>query len=111
MSACARLETVRVSSTFCTSIGTSSSLPQSSSYRQRFRSCREPDGLRASAAALMFCATLPSPAPAHSSLVPASKKPEHCVRMSLCRRYRFSRRPLLMTISTSPVCVKTGNSF
>jgi hypothetical protein len=100
-----------LAATFCTSIGTSSSLPQSSSYRQRFRSWREPDGFRARAATLMFWATLPSPAPVHSSLVPASKKPEHCVRMSLCRRYLFSRRPLLMTISTSPVWVKTGNSF
>lgn len=96
--------------TFCTSIGKSSScFPQSSSYLHFCFSCRADDGTLASAAELG--AALPSPALAHSSLVPASKKPEHCVNISLCSRYRCSLRPLLMTISTSPVCVKIGNSF
>jgi hypothetical protein len=97
--------------TFCTSMGRSSSfLPQSSSYRHLVFSCRvAEDGILASAAEP--ATLLPSPAPAHSSLVPASKNPEHCVRISLCSRYRCSLRPLLITISTSPVCVKMGNSF
>lgn len=99
--------------TFWTSMGGSSSfVPQSSSYLHFFLSCRAPDGILAKAAGFAFSMELPSsPAFAHSSLVPASKKPEHCVRISLCSRYRCSRRPLLIMISTSPVCVKTGNSF
>jgi hypothetical protein len=97
--------------TFCTSMGMSSScFPQSSSYLHLVLSCRAADGALARAAELGFGA-LASPEPAHSSLVPASKKPEHCVNINLCSRYRCSLRPLPMIISTSPVCVKTGNSF
>ena len=49
----------------------------------------------------------------HSALVPASKKPEHWLKMSRWRRYLFSLLPLalLRTISTSPVWEKKGNSF
>lgn len=93
--------------TFCISIGSSSSLPQSSSYLHLFFSGAAPCGILASAAGL----PLPSPEVAHSSLVPAAKKPEHCVKINLCSRYRSSFLPFEMIISTSPVCVNTGNSF
>jgi hypothetical protein len=99
------------SSTFCISMGTSSSfLPQSSSYLHLFFSGGALLGTLASAAALWFC-DAPSPEVAHSSLNPASKNPEHCDRISLCSRYRCSFLPFAITISTSPVCVNTGNSF
>lgn len=42
----------------------------------------------------------------HSTLVPASKKPEHCANINLCRRYLFSCPSALIIISTSPVCAK-----
>jgi hypothetical protein len=117
--------------TSCTSIGTSSSPAefQSSLYFQRFLGGSK-EGLRSVllVRVLLLPATLCSPmggspfallrssiAPAllHSTLVPASKNPEHWLKMSRCKTYRCSRRPLalLSTISTSPVCEKTGNSF
>lgn len=115
----------------CTSIGTSSSPAdcQSSVYFQRFPGGSK-DGLRSVllVRVLLLPATLCSPiggspfAPLisskpppllHSALVPASKKPEHWLKMSRCSRYRCSRRPLALvsTISTSPVSENTGNSF
>jgi hypothetical protein len=97
--------------TFCISMGRSSSLPQSSSYFHLFFSGGgAPCGILASTAGFAF-GTLLSPALAHSSLNPASKKPEHCANINLCSKYRCSFLPFAMTISTSPVCVKTGNSF
>jgi hypothetical protein len=47
----------------------------------------------------------------HSALMPASKKAEHCARIKRCSRYFFSCPSALITISTSPVCEKKGNSF
>jgi hypothetical protein len=47
----------------------------------------------------------------HSSLVLASKKPENCANVNLCRRYLFSCPSHATTTSTSPDCAKKGNSF
>ena len=106
---------------FCTSIGTSSSLlPQSNSYLHCRRPPPENAGLPATTSSLILPSGLLGPLPEvcpracafdHSSLVPVSKKPEHCAKISLCSIYRFSWPSAFMIISTSPVCAKLGNSF
>ena len=47
----------------------------------------------------------------HSSLIPVSKNPENCANIRRCKRYLFSCPSHAITISTSPVCAKNGNSF
>lgn len=111
------------SASFCTSIGTSpSSQPGSSSYLHRLllwaESAAEFDTLTppslSSPTLLRSCVELagaPAPPRLHSALVLASKNPEDRVSVCLCKRYLFSWPPALMMISTSPLLVKTGNSF
>lgn len=101
---------------FCTSIGTSPSpVPESSSYLHLLlpspTSLLPSSPILANAPPLLLSSTV---AFDHSALVLASKKPLHCVKMILCSRYLFVYpAPSLgaTKISTSPVWLKTGNSF
>ena len=102
-------------------MGTSSSLlPQSNSYLHWRRPPPGNAPLPAISSSLILPSGLlgpwPEPCPRacafdHSSLVPVSKKPEHCAKINLCSIYRFSWPSALMIISTSPVWAKFGNSF
>ena len=92
---------------FFTSIGISSApLPQSNSYLHLLVSLLPLPNIEL----LESCGAC-VPDALHSSLVPASKKPEHCARISRCSTYLCSLFAFLIMISTSPVCKNSGNSF